>query len=176
MLKKIISGGQTGADVGGLIAAKLHGIETGGWMPQGYRTLVGPRPQYAKLFNIKEHSEYGYKPRTWKNIEDSDGTIRIAANFDSAGEKCTLNGIMHHGRPHFDVDIDPKIEKIYRDQVEECFEWIVNNNISILNIAGNSASTWVNARPYTTAFLSYVFMELGFDRLLILPKEYNFIL
>jgi Circularly permutated YpsA SLOG family len=38
LLKKIISGGQTGADQAGLRTAKRLGIETGGWMPQGWRT------------------------------------------------------------------------------------------------------------------------------------------
>jgi hypothetical protein len=31
----IVSGGQTGADRGGLLAAKELGIDTGGWMPHG---------------------------------------------------------------------------------------------------------------------------------------------
>ena len=35
---KIISGGQTGADMGGLLAAKDLGIRTGGWMPKGWLT------------------------------------------------------------------------------------------------------------------------------------------
>ena len=36
MLSRIISGGQTGADEGGLMAAALLGIPTGGWMPRGF--------------------------------------------------------------------------------------------------------------------------------------------
>ena len=36
MLKKIISGGQTGADLAGLEAASYLGIHTGGKMPLGF--------------------------------------------------------------------------------------------------------------------------------------------
>jgi len=40
-LEMVISGGQTGADRGGLIAAKELGIPTGGTAPLGYKTEAG---------------------------------------------------------------------------------------------------------------------------------------
>ena len=40
-LEMVISGGQTGADRGGLIAAKALGIPTGGTAPLGYKTEAG---------------------------------------------------------------------------------------------------------------------------------------
>ena len=40
---KIISGGQTGADKGGLIAAKKANIKTGGIAPKGFMTEAGKR-------------------------------------------------------------------------------------------------------------------------------------
>ena len=36
--RKVISGGQTGADQAGLVAARRFGIPTGGWMPRGWKT------------------------------------------------------------------------------------------------------------------------------------------
>lgn len=41
MIEKIVSGGQTGADQGGLEAAEELGIPTGGWAPAGYYTEQG---------------------------------------------------------------------------------------------------------------------------------------
>ena len=45
---RIISGGQTGADQGGLRAGAALGLDTGGWIPFGFRTDTGadcrPRP------------------------------------------------------------------------------------------------------------------------------------
>ena len=49
-IKKIISGFQTGADIGGILAAKRLGLETGGTMPKGFRTEDGPRPEFAELY------------------------------------------------------------------------------------------------------------------------------
>jgi hypothetical protein len=43
MLKKIVSGGQTGADQAGLKAARAAGIETGGWA-RSVRPGPGPLP------------------------------------------------------------------------------------------------------------------------------------
>ena len=42
MLKKIISGGQTGADREALETARDLGIETGGFVPKGWLTEDGP--------------------------------------------------------------------------------------------------------------------------------------
>lgn len=161
-LQKVISGGQTGADVGGVLAARLHGLKTGGWMPLGWKTLNGPRPEYAKLFDMQEHQDPGYKARTWENVYDSDGTIRIAANFNSAGEKCTLNGIRKYDKPYIDVEIIESV--IYKEDVVHVAEWMTRCEIKTLNVAGNSHRTWQGMQAYTTKFLSYVFLELGFPR------------
>ncbi|MFZ8324119.1 YpsA SLOG family protein, partial [Staphylococcus aureus] len=40
-LKKVISGGQTGADQAGLRAGKAAGLETGGMVPKGCLTDDG---------------------------------------------------------------------------------------------------------------------------------------
>ena len=62
--EKVISGGQTGADQAGLIAAEKAGITTGGWMPKGFRTLDGPNPGLAARFGLREHPSEEYPPRT----------------------------------------------------------------------------------------------------------------
>jgi hypothetical protein len=47
MIERVISGGQTGADQGGLRAAQACGIPTGGWAPRGWLTEAGPAPWLA---------------------------------------------------------------------------------------------------------------------------------
>ncbi len=42
MVRKIISGGQTGADRGGLLAGEALKIETGGTAPPIFMTELGP--------------------------------------------------------------------------------------------------------------------------------------
>lgn len=128
---KIISGGQTGADQAGLFAARDVGFETGGVAPKGYRTLAGFEPKLLKSFNLYEHSLDGYQHRTAENVNMSDATLRLAFNFQSPGEKCTFNAIKRFDKPHFDIPLDN------RPNPYVIAMWIINNNIQVLNIAGN---------------------------------------
>lgn len=152
MLKKVVSGGQAGVDLAGLLAAKKAGIETGGWMPKDWLTEDGPKPEYADLFGMVEHQS-SYKGRTWANVRDSDGTIRFARNFRSAGEICTLNAIRNYKKPWIDVDLR------FSDSVtpEEVVEWIKENKIEILNVAGNRETTAPGICKEVQDFLAKVF-------------------
>src|SRR5258706_14324526 len=99
-LTTIISGGQNGVDVAALRAAKAEGLKTGGMMPKGFRTLDGPRQSYRIEFGLTEHSSASYPSRTAWNVRNSDGTLRIAADFQSAGEICTKYAIDRYRKPH----------------------------------------------------------------------------
>ena len=162
MIQKVISGGQTGADIGGLLAAKLHGIETGGWMPKGWITHDDSRPEYKTLFGMQE-STGSYSQRTRQNVEDSDGTIRFACNFKSPGEICTLKAIKKLDKPYFDVPIE-KDDPVLRAKVMEQFtRWIKDHGITTLNVAGNSHRTWRHMQSYVVRFLSTIFFSFGFN-------------
>jgi len=138
MIEKIISGGQTGADQAGLRAAKIVGLSTGGWLPLGCITLEGARPDLLELYSMQEHPKRGYPPRTEANVRDSDGTLRFARTFKSPGEKCTLKAINWFRRPYMDI---PVRETGIGVPVEDVRAWIAENNIRVLNIAGNSEET-----------------------------------
>jgi hypothetical protein len=66
-----LSGGQSGADRGGLEAAKLAGVPTGGMAPKGYETEAGPDPS-LKDFGLKESDVSFYPTRTRQNVHDCD--------------------------------------------------------------------------------------------------------
>lgn len=146
MIEKIISGGQTGADIAGLRAAKRLGIPTGGWMPKNCMTLAGPKPDWAYEFNMDVHPG-GYKDRTWENVQDSDGTIRFAAVFESPGERCTMNAIKALGKPWLDVNV------VHNGAGADIPSWLDHYNIRILNIAGNSERTWLGIEAWVEEFL-----------------------
>jgi len=74
-IKKIISGGQTGADQGGLEAAKRFNIPTGGWIPKGFLTEEGPKPNLGTFFDLKETEDTNYLTRTKRNVKWADYTI-----------------------------------------------------------------------------------------------------
>ena len=135
VLKKVISGGQSGADQAGLYAAKSFGFETGGWAPKGWKTSEGKKQGLLQtVYGLKEHKS-GYVKRTWSNVEDSNATIRLAYNFNSPGEKCTLNAIKRYKKPFIDVDLNNP------QPAEVISKWIKDNDIEVLNIAGNTQPT-----------------------------------
>ena len=143
MIEKVISGGQIGADQAGLEAATICKIPTGGHAPKNYLTKTGPNPILLKKYGLIESSG-GYKIRTGENVKNSDGTIRLATNFNSPGEICTRNAIRYYKKPFFDVDLNnPK-------PVEEVVEWIFKNNIKVLNVAGNTNANYNQVVNYLT--------------------------
>ena len=127
MLRKIISGGQTGADQGGLLAGKSLGIETGGTAPPGWVTDMGPQKEYLMSFGLLE-GEPDLKifvKRTIKNVQDADGTLWMGKE-NSPGGKLTLGTCRKLEKPFI---INPTSFQLK--------EWIETNNIQILNVAGN---------------------------------------
>ena len=64
MLKKIISGGQTGADRAGLDVAIAKGIPHGGWIPKGIKQIARETGHSKNTLKKVLRGEYGgYKPR-----------------------------------------------------------------------------------------------------------------
>lgn len=154
-IEKIISGGQTGADEGGLIVGKMLGIPTGGVMPKGFRTEQGPRPEYAELYGVTEHHSDSYVPRTHMNARNGTGTIRIARDFNSPGEKCTLAGIRKAKRPYIDIDISNPLP------IDEVRQWLYGYQIKILNVAGHNESRAPGVRNFTIQYLISVLADLS---------------
>jgi len=150
MLKKVISGGQCGADQAGLKAAKDYGFRTGGWAPKGWKTKEGKRPTLLKSYGLKEHSG-SYRERTFANVEDSDATIRLAINFNSPGERCTMNAIKNFSKLSLDVQLRTPQDYLI------VANWITNNQIEILNIAGNSQYKSYDVFRETYRYLYRVF-------------------
>lgn len=152
MLTKVISGGQTGADVAGLIAAQSVGIATGGWMPKGFITLAGKRPGYAGKYGMVALQSPNYPDRTRMNVRGSDATIQLARNFKSRGEQLTARIILELSKPVLKIDIEKS-----DTAVEAVVEWLNANNVRILNVAGNSEEESPGIESCATGFLIEVF-------------------
>lgn len=138
-VKKIISGGQTGADQAGLRAARKLGLATGGWVPKGCLTQDGPRLWLLTKYGCQEHSSKYYPPRTFANVRDSDATLRFAINFQSPGELCTLRALNLYHKPYLDINplTPPSLTQIRH--------WLKTHKVEILNVSGNSKKTcsWI---------------------------------
>jgi hypothetical protein len=134
MLRRVVSGGQVGADVAGLNAAWGLGIETGGFMPRGFRTRAGPRPEYAQKFGCRETGDWRYPERTMRNVRNSDATLRLARSFDTAGERLTKKYCDLYARPCYSVDWTP--EQGFAVSPSQVAEWL--KDVEVLNVAGNA--------------------------------------
>lgn len=72
MIKKIISGGQTGADRAALDAAIKLEIPHGGWVPKGRKAEDGVIPE---KYQLQEMPTAKYPERTENNVLHSDATL-----------------------------------------------------------------------------------------------------
>lgn len=139
-LEKIISGGQTGADMAGLIFAHKIGITTGGTAPSGYKTENGYLAGLLRdVFGLGEYGDY--KQRTIINIEDADGTL-IIAEKTSAGSVLTMKKCKELKKPYI---INPTPDNF--------IHWMTVNKIRILNVAGNRESVSPGIEQRTIKFL-----------------------
>src|SRR5210317_2583040 len=101
MIKKIISGGQTGVDQAALDVAIKLAVAHGGWIPKGRITESGPLP--AK-YNLKETRSSSYADRTEKNVQDGDGTLILSRGQLSGGSEYTREMAIKHDRPWLHID------------------------------------------------------------------------
>ena len=134
---KIISGGQTGVDVAGLISAKLLGLQTGGFAPFEYKTLVGNRSKFLKDYCNLRESEGQYRLRTLENVLMADATLIFARSFSSPGTKLTIKYCDENEKPCMLID-----SLLGSTLLDATVTWLRDlPDLSILNIAGNSESS-----------------------------------
>ncbi len=156
---KVISGCQNGVDQAALFAAAICGLETGGWIPKGCKTLDGPRYDLRDKFALDEHASSNYADRTFDNVFSSDATLRLAVNFSSPGERCTLNAIKSNSKPHLDIKLSKISDVLLYTPIPhiEIVEWLQENNVNTLNVAGNSEGTCPGIFQFTQNYLIEVF-------------------
>ena len=136
---KIISGGQTGADKGGLIAAKKANIKTGGIAPKGFMTEAGKDPSLKSEYGLRENYSDDLKERTLSNLRGAHCTIVFATKPGSRGTKFTIDSLEREKRMH--TVLSP-FENDAAEQVREFLNLVYERykNPLIVNIAGNRES------------------------------------
>ena len=153
MLKKIISGGQTGADRAALDAARQSGFPIGGSCPAGRAAEDGVISDLYPLTEI----EGGPGERTRKNVIDADGTVIFHEGRLFGGTALTLDVSVVEEKPHRVIDIgstDPtEAEEIVAEFIEEC-------SIGVLNVAGPRASECPDVYDYVKQVISEVLRRL----------------
>jgi hypothetical protein len=133
-LKKIISGGQTGADRAALDFAIDNDLSHGGWVPRGRLAEDGVIPD---RYQVNETQSSAYAERTEKNVIDSDGTLIFSHGPLVGGSELTRKLAQRHGRPCLHMDLDG-VDEFYA--AFEIMHWLQRHGIEIVNVAGSRAS------------------------------------
>ena len=134
MIRKIISGGQIGADQAALDVAIKLGFSHGGWIQKGRKTQSGILP--AK-YQLKELQTAGYKQRIEQNVIDSDGTVIISHGEPTGGAEYGRKMADKHDRPWLHVNLKENSTFIIASKINT---WVLENNIEVLNVTGSKVS------------------------------------
>ena len=145
---RLISGGQTGVDRGALDAAIELGLQHGGWCPRGRLAEDGTIPQRYRLV---ETDSSDYWVRTERNVMDADGTLILYRQRLSGGTEFTYRMTKKHRKPALLIDL-----LRYPDS-QAARDWIMENGITILNVAGPRESTADGVSKQAEDFIQSVF-------------------
>jgi RluA family pseudouridine synthase len=127
MLKRILSGGQTGVDRAALDVARDLGLATGGWCPKGRKAEDG---EIDRRYPLEETPSGEYSQRTEWNVRDAEATLLLTWGEPTGGTAFTVECAQRLGRPVLCFDLAQGWGAgAFR-------EWIEANAVSVLNIAG----------------------------------------
>jgi len=131
MVKRIISGGQTGADRAGLEAGLSLGIPIGGHCPKGYLAEDGQVPQQ---YGLTPTASADYRERTRLNVRNADATVVFTFGPLTSGSRLTVRTAMSLQRPVLHVDLrSPDSEAKVR-------AFLATHKPEVLNVAGSRES------------------------------------
>jgi hypothetical protein len=134
VIRRIVSGGQTGVDRAALDVAHALGIAYGGWVPRGRAAEDGPVP--ASYTGMRETSSADPALRTVLNVRDSDATLVITRGPATAGSARTLDAAARVGRPVLHLDL----ARLSTDAAATLLvRWLTQRRPAILNVAGPRA-------------------------------------
>lgn len=135
MIEKLVSGGQTGADIAALDVALNHGFPHGGWCPKGRRSLEGPIPAQYQLVETPSES---YLQRTEWNVRDTDGTVVFTLAAEATGGSLkTIGFAKKHRKPCLHIPRDGGGLFFPAAQLRE---FVREHGIKVLNVAGSRES------------------------------------
>jgi hypothetical protein len=131
-------------------------------MPLHFMTENGPDGSLGRLYNAKMLPTDSYRARTFRNVQESDGTIWFGQT-DTPGAKATMEACAVWRKPIFIVE--PHRSVLPSDVVQ----WLRQNpRIEILNIAGNRESKSPGIGERVERFLTVVFKRLPGPRIQVL--------
>ena len=146
---RIVSGGQSGADIAALDWAIGHAVDYGGWCPKGRRSEDGPIHAH---YLLSETPLANYLQRTEWNVRDSDATVIFTlTDALDGGSKRTAQFADKLHRPwmHF----RPGVHEKYLAQ------FLIRNKVTTLNVAGKRESSAPGIYRFVFDTLNRVFAQ-----------------
>jgi hypothetical protein len=134
-LKKIVSGGQTGADRAALDVALDRGFQVGGWVPKG--RLAEDGPISGRYPGLVEAESTDPAVRTLRNVMDSDASLIVSHGPLAGGSVLTLEEARRCGKPVLHLDL---LQLSPASAAAQLREWLAGVDPCTLNVAGSRAS------------------------------------
>ena len=135
MLRKIISGGQTGADRAGLDFALQAGLEHGGYVAKGRKPEDG---RIDDRYQLIELSSSSYVDRTKRNVEESGGTVIFSLETElTGGSELTRSHAIQADKAviHIHDGGTEKNRTALLTEVWRLRNFVDKNGIEVLNVA-----------------------------------------
>jgi len=127
LIRRIISGGQTGVDRAALDAALELKVEFGGWCPKDRRAEDGI---IARKYPLKETPKRDYAQRTEWNVRDSDATLILCHGKPQGGTAQTIAFAKALNKPCLILNLD------LPPDLQAARNWLSQSQIGVLNVAG----------------------------------------
>ena len=143
-LRKIVSGGETGVDRAALDAALGMGFACGGWVTWDRMAEDGIIPERYPMTVLPKG---GYRQRTRLNVSDSDGTAILYHESLKGGTRLARNLCALLNRPY--VLINAKEMSDPNAAGNAILQFIENNSVETLNVAGPRSSGWKEGYLFT---------------------------
>lgn len=150
MITKIISSGQTGADLAALDVALANNIPHGGWIPKGRLTENGPLDEKYQLQETEtDHSS----ARTEKNILESNGTLILSHGPLTGGAALSSKLAQKLCKPLLHLDMH-EVSMNYAVRLLKI--WLQGSGVQVLNVTSCRASKDPKIYDVTVALLTKV--------------------
>ena len=131
-ISKLVSGGQTGADVAAWDAALSKGIPTGGWVPRGRTNEAGQIPSFYP--GLLETRTADVKERTEANVKASGATLIFSNGPLKGGSLFTLEKAQQHQKELMHIDFERIGEEEVLVRLKKWLEGLPEK--CVLNVAG----------------------------------------
>ena len=150
--KKIITGGQTGADRAAFDFALENDIAIGGFIPKNRIAEDGEVP--AKYENLIETETENYAERTKLNVQNSDATLILSQGKLAGGSLLTKEYAEKYQKPFLHIDF---FEMNTEQAAKKTKNWLMSIDCQILNIAGSRHSEDTEIYNKTQNFLQNLY-------------------